>query len=99
MGHHKTSSKRMLDRDLCSTDTIVIRLCQGKRRVLKTDNTPENRSATVVSQKKKEKKEASAVRKLDKEMEVKTDPALLYAARVYQEGVPIRPFPSRPEGH
>ncbi|ETI27021.1 hypothetical protein G647_10120 [Cladophialophora carrionii CBS 160.54] len=83
MGHQKSSSKLMLERELGPTDSIAIRFLHGKRHV-RRDNNPEGRSANVTIQ-EKDRKDTAAVGELDKEMDMMTDPELLHSARADQE--------------
>ncbi|EXJ65359.1 hypothetical protein A1O7_01700 [Cladophialophora yegresii CBS 114405] len=84
MGHHKSSSKLMLEWDLRPTDSIAVRLLHGMRRDLRNTNT-EDLSANATSQREEDEKDTAAVGELDKELNMMTDRALLHSARVLQE--------------
>ena len=94
MSHHKPSSNQMLDTYLYATDSVADRLTANTGRVIRCNRT-ESAPVMVDKQKSKDKQDAAAFRKLDREMKRLTNPALLCDARKHQEG---QPQPPRPQG-
>ncbi|KAJ9493958.1 hypothetical protein H2202_010625 [Exophiala xenobiotica] len=89
MSSTKRSPSGMLDAYLLPTDNFTGRLAQQQGRDLRSSKTPKKPDADTNGQKTKEKKNDAAVRKLEKEMDGMTNPALLRHAREDQRALPV----------
>ncbi|KAJ9606346.1 hypothetical protein H2200_009307 [Cladophialophora chaetospira] len=77
----------MAEKYLYTTNNVVDRMVYGGGRVLRSDTKRAGDVTALADQTKKEVKDLAAVRKLEKEMDLLTHPALLQSAREDQQGL------------
>ena len=77
----------MLDAYLSPTDNVTDRLAKQQGRDSRSSKCPKKPDADSKGQKRKEKKNDAAARKLEKAMDGMTNPALLRRAREDQRGM------------
>ena len=90
MSMHRTLSKEMLHAYLYSTHNVAERLVQTHTRALRNNNSnsdpPKTHTTPTQQTSKDKKKDETAVRKLEADMNKRTDLVLLRDARAYQQG-------------